>query len=131
MTTPAKTPFARRNKPGGVAASAMMGGYWVAQMLASYFVSGAIMGTSSKMAGALFFGLFAVLFVLHLFKPWSKAAAILGLCSLGAFTVMMAYLSGPGIAARALPVELMILISASLALLGITADAVHTTDLQL
>lgn len=116
---------------GIIAAMAMIGGFWISQMLASYFVSGAVMGTASKIAGAVFFGLFTVLFVLHLCRPWSRTAAMLGMGSFGAFTVTMAYLSGDGIAGYAPSVELLILLSAGLALLGIAVDVVRSTQLSL
>jgi hypothetical protein len=115
-------------RPGIIMAATVIGGYWTSQMLASYFVSGAVMGVSSMMTGLLCFVLFAVLFVLHLFKPWSRTAAILGLCSFGAFTAMIAYLSGPGVAAYAPSMELMILISAGLGMLGIAVDALYPTQ---
>ncbi|HUA64406.1 MAG TPA: hypothetical protein VME24_01065 [Alphaproteobacteria bacterium] len=130
MTTLSKIFFRSCNKPGGIEAAAIVGGYWISQMLASYFVSSAVMGTASKAAGAVFFGQFAVLFVLRLIGPLSRTAAILGLCSFGAFTATMAYLSGPWFAENIPSVELMILISTVLALLGVTVDALYSDGLQ-
>ena len=84
-------------RPGIVAAAAVVCGYWLSQILATDFVSAAEMGESSRIVGALSFGLFGILFVLHMIKPLSKAAAILGLCSFGAFTTAMAYQCVPDI----------------------------------
>jgi hypothetical protein len=84
--------------PGAVAAAAVACGYWVSQILETNLVSSAEMGNSSMIPGALCFGIFGVLFVMHLFKPLSKAAAILGLASFGVFTIAMAYQCLPHIA---------------------------------
>ncbi|HTV42088.1 MAG TPA: hypothetical protein VMF08_16075 [Candidatus Sulfotelmatobacter sp.] len=129
MKALSKSPFDSLTRPGPVAAPAKISGYWISQMLAVYFVGGAIIGLSSKIAGALFFGLFAVLFVLHLFKPWSKTAAILGLLSFCAFTAMIAGMSSPWFVVHAPSVELMVLVSAGLALWGVAVDALHPTHL--
>ena len=116
-------PFDRSPRPGPVVTAAMIIGYWISQMFASYFVSGAVIGISSKTAAALSFGLFAILFVLRSLGPWSRTAAILGLCSFVAFTAMIAGMFSPWFVAYAPSVELMILISAGLTLWGTAVDA--------
>lgn len=116
-------------RPEALGTGAMLGGYWISQMLASYFVVGALIGASSKMAGALCFGLFAVLFVLHSLRPWSRTAAILGLCSFGTFAALTAYMARPWFVAYVPSVELMVLISAGLAIWGIAVDAFHPIHL--
>ena len=65
---------------GIVTAISVAAGFWVLQILATYFVC------------AVCFAGFAVFFVLHLLGPWSKAAALLGLGSFCVFTISMAYL---------------------------------------
>lgn len=69
--------------------------FWISEIYAAYFVSGAEMGSASKGAGALCLGLFGALFVAHLFRPWSKAAAILGLVSLAVYAGFVAYQASP------------------------------------
>jgi hypothetical protein len=70
--------------------------YWVSQMLASYFVGGAILGLNSKLAAFLCLCLFGSLFAVHFIRPCSKSAAILGLCCFGTFMAALGYLSALG-----------------------------------
>ncbi|HEX3627006.1 MAG TPA: hypothetical protein VH280_16475 [Verrucomicrobiae bacterium] len=77
-------------RPGFVAAAAVACGYWASQILATYYVSEAETGTNpSWTVAAVCFGAFVVLFMLHMLKPWSKTAAIFGLCSLAVFVARM------------------------------------------
>lgn len=82
-------------KPGTTAATAMVSGYWITQLLALYFVSGSICGIEPKVVGTLFSGLFGVLFISHFSRPWSRLAAVFGLASLGVFEGCMICLCAP------------------------------------
>ena len=86
-------------KPGTFAAAAMVSGFWASLSLALYFVSQSLMGVKSKVAGLLFLAIFAGFYLLHSFRPFSRLAALLGLCSLAAMAVTIIacfkYLEGP------------------------------------
>ena len=110
-------------KPGTTAATAMICGFWVTQFLALYFVSGSICGIEPKSTGALFLGLFVILFISHCARPWSKLAAFFGLASLCLFTGYMAYLCTPIPWLRVPPVGATILLSLALILAGILLEA--------
>lgn len=114
---------ARFARSGVVAGAAVACGYWISQILATNFVSGAFMNTSSVIAGALLFVPFAILFVLHLFKPLSKTAAMLGLGSFCVFTAAMAYQCEPGLPHYLSLVRYAFSVSTVLGLAGVVVDA--------
>ncbi|HTV42089.1 MAG TPA: hypothetical protein VMF08_16080 [Candidatus Sulfotelmatobacter sp.] len=76
-------------RSGIVAAAAIACGYWTSQILATWFVGAAEVGYPSWTLAALCLCAFVVLFLAHLLKPWSKTAAIFGLCSFAAFVGLM------------------------------------------
>ncbi|HUA65067.1 MAG TPA: hypothetical protein VME24_04415 [Alphaproteobacteria bacterium] len=110
-------------RSGVVAAAALACGYWASQICATYFVSEAEMRTSSWNVAALSLGAFALLFVIHLLRPWSKTAAILGFCSFAAFVALIWYDTSPVIIGYAFSVWLVILISTVSGLVGMALDA--------
>jgi len=109
-------------KAGIITAISVAAGYWVSQILATYFVSGAGMGRSSVIAGAICFAVFAALFVLHLLNPWSKVAAMLGLGSFCVFTISIAYLCAPGLDRYVPLARTAFFISTALGLAGVALD---------
>ena len=107
---------------GIVTAISVAVGFWVLQILAMYFVSGAAMRRASVMAGAICFAGFATFFILHLLNPWSKAAALLGLGSFCVFTISVAYLRAPHPGHYTPLTRSALIISAVLGLAGIALD---------
>jgi hypothetical protein len=70
-------------------------GFWVSQSMACYFFSGSLMSGTPSLSGPLSVSVFALFLILHFFRPCSKLAAILGLCSLGVFAGYIAYVNSP------------------------------------
>lgn len=110
-------------RTGFVTAAAVACGYWVSQIYATYFVSQAEMRMSSWNVAALCLGAFVILFVVHVLGPWSKTAAIFGLCSFAAFAALVWYDTGPVIIGYALRVWLVMLISTVFGAAGLALDA--------
>jgi hypothetical protein len=110
-------------RPGTTAAVLMVGGYWVSQALAVYFVSGSVCGLNSKISGALFLAVFALFFFVHFSRPWSRLAAFFGLCSLGIITSLMVYVHVTYYDLRVPSVASLILFSGALVFAGILLDA--------
>ena len=115
-------------RPGIVAAAAIVCGYWTSQILATWYIGDAeAAGQPSWSVAALCFGAFVVLFLAHLLRPWSKTAAIFGLCSLAAFVGLMWYDSSPVVSLemeRYIPSGTsVILISTVFGVAGMAADA--------
>lgn len=109
-------------KPDIVRIIAVALGFWVSQSLAWYFFSGSLMKAETSLAGALSVGVFTLFFILHLCRPWSKAAAILGLCSVGVFAGCVEYISSPVFKPGVQLVEIVVLVSVALALAGLLLD---------
>ncbi|HEV2330335.1 MAG TPA: hypothetical protein VGY56_16255 [Verrucomicrobiae bacterium] len=109
-------------RTGVVTAAAVACGYWASQIYATYFVGEAQMRMSSWIVAALCLGAFLILFVVRVFRPWSKAAAILGLCSFAAFVGLIWYDTGPVLLGYAMPVWAVILISTVFGVAGVALD---------
>ncbi|HUA64407.1 MAG TPA: hypothetical protein VME24_01070 [Alphaproteobacteria bacterium] len=110
-------------RSGTVAVAVVTCGYWASQIYATYFVSEAQMRCFSWNVAALCLGAFVTFFVIHLLRPWSKAAAILGLCSFAAFVGLIWYDTGPVIIGYSLPVWLVLLISTVFGVAGMALEA--------
>lgn len=110
-------------KPGTNAAYAMICGFWISQMLALYFVSGAVCGMDSKASGALFLGVFGVFLVLHSFRPWSKLAVVFGTCSVAVLARFFLYLHGTGYNPQAPSAREIIILAGGFAIAGVMLDA--------
>lgn len=109
-------------KPGTPAAVAMICGFWTSQSLAAYFVAGSMGGSDSK-AVALSLVVFTLFFLLHVFGPWSKLAAILGVSSVGVMVALVMYLHAPVYDMRIPSTGSLLLLSAGLSFAGVMLDA--------
>lgn len=109
-------------RPARLTVVAVSFAYWASQMLASYFVGGAILGINSKLAALLCLCLFGSLFAVHFIRPCSKMAAILGLCCFGTFIAALGYLSCLGSAIYVPSATALIGIPTLLGVAGIACD---------
>jgi hypothetical protein len=110
-------------RTGIVTAAAVATGYWVLQILAAFFVSGAELRLESWNAAALCLGGFVILFVVHLLRPWSKTAAIFGLCSLALLLGLLLYDTKVGLIPYYPSANWVILISTIFGVGGMALDA--------
>lgn len=110
-------------KPSMAQIIALACAFWISQSLAWYLFSGFLMSGRGGLLGPLSAGVFTVFFILHLFRPWSKAAAILGLCSVGVFTGFIEYVKSPTLVHSFTSAEFAALFSVALAFAGWLLDA--------
>jgi hypothetical protein len=119
----------RLAKPGMGLILAVDCGFWVSQLLALYFFSGFLISGRPDLSGPLSIAVFAFFFVLHFFRPWSKMAAILGLCSLGVLAGYLEYLNSPVFNPPVPSPNLFVLLSVALAFAGLVLDAATSWQL--
>jgi hypothetical protein len=110
-------------KPGTTSAMLMIGGFWISQALAQYFINGSLCGLNSRGSGLLFTAFFAVFFYFHFSRPWSRLAAFLGLCSIGITALFSIYVQSTFYDLRFPSIESLIWYCAALSLAGILLDA--------
>jgi len=116
-------------RSGIVAGAAIVCGYWASQILAAFSLTMPGMEEPTINFRVLFFSVFGALFILHLFKPWSKGAAILGVCSLAIYTALrwydtVAWLPGIRVLSKYVPsAETVLLMTTVLGVAGIALDA--------
>jgi hypothetical protein len=117
--------LARFPRRGLVAFAAVACIYWIFQIAATYYVSMAqALRHSSWTVAALYLGGFAVLFVLHLLRPWSRAAAILGLLTLALYTGLIWYYTSAILYITYIPsAKWVIAVCTIMGLSGIALDA--------